>query len=398
LIPAKPTEYVAPRTETEKRLAKIWSEVLYLERVGIHDHFMDLGGDSILAAQIVERICREGTGGQDSVQVRLIDFFAVPTIAGLAALIQDAQAGTGKTRPFLIEMQAGSDTPFFCVPGGVGRVWGLYDLAACFRGNMPFCAFDAKEPDEVDAGESGGALRLDGAGTHSIPSMAAAYIQEMKQRQPAGPYDLGGLCWGAQVALEMAHQLRAAGDEVRLLALFDPNAPDPANAQRAFRKDVRRRLRRVPSVSFREAAALLYGVFRDLERSVRAPLGLIHRAPAGRVRTKDGWQPYYESRKAIALRDKIIRQYTPVPYPGPLTVFLADRNTHGSNDARGLDWQPLAQGGYREIAVNGEHLTWTKQPEVEHLATALLDVLAEVRSGNKADPAASSQREHSDAN
>ncbi len=53
-------EYVAPRTENEKQLAEIWSEVLGVERVGIYDNFFELGGHSLLAITLVEHMRREG--------------------------------------------------------------------------------------------------------------------------------------------------------------------------------------------------------------------------------------------------------------------------------------------------------------------------------------------------
>jgi hypothetical protein len=48
------TLYVAPRTSTESTLAKIWAEVLNIERVGIGDNFFDLGGNSLLAIRLMD--------------------------------------------------------------------------------------------------------------------------------------------------------------------------------------------------------------------------------------------------------------------------------------------------------------------------------------------------------
>ncbi len=53
---AAETSYTAPRNAFEAAIAAIWAEVLLVERVGIHDDFLELGGDSLLATQIIARI------------------------------------------------------------------------------------------------------------------------------------------------------------------------------------------------------------------------------------------------------------------------------------------------------------------------------------------------------
>jgi acyl carrier protein len=52
------TPLVQPRTPVEEEMARIWAEVLGLDRVGIHDPFLELGGDSLLASQVVSRVIR----------------------------------------------------------------------------------------------------------------------------------------------------------------------------------------------------------------------------------------------------------------------------------------------------------------------------------------------------
>jgi hypothetical protein len=53
------TAFVAPRTPTELTLTTIWTEILNREPVGIHDNFFDLGGDSLLAIRLMERIHKQ---------------------------------------------------------------------------------------------------------------------------------------------------------------------------------------------------------------------------------------------------------------------------------------------------------------------------------------------------
>ncbi len=72
--------YIAPRCEDEQTIAAIWSEVLAVEKIGIHDNFFQLGGHSLRATQIVSRM-RQQLGWD--VPIRAI--FESPTIAGLSA-------------------------------------------------------------------------------------------------------------------------------------------------------------------------------------------------------------------------------------------------------------------------------------------------------------------------
>jgi hypothetical protein len=54
--PELPMPYVPPATATERLLAEVWSDLLGIDQVGVHDSFLELGGDSLLAARIVARI------------------------------------------------------------------------------------------------------------------------------------------------------------------------------------------------------------------------------------------------------------------------------------------------------------------------------------------------------
>ena len=70
--------YVAPRTPNEQRLARIWQELLGIDKVGIHDNFFELGGHSLLAVRLMARIRETGHG------TTIRDIFAHPSIELLA--------------------------------------------------------------------------------------------------------------------------------------------------------------------------------------------------------------------------------------------------------------------------------------------------------------------------
>ncbi|MGW1893342.1 non-ribosomal peptide synthase/polyketide synthase [Streptomyces sp. NPDC002004] len=80
----------APRTDTERRIARIWADVLGVEEVGAHDNFFHLGGDSILSMQVVSRLRRDG------LHLATRDLFAHQTVAELAGVVRTAPHGHGE--------------------------------------------------------------------------------------------------------------------------------------------------------------------------------------------------------------------------------------------------------------------------------------------------------------
>jgi amino acid adenylation domain-containing protein len=86
--------YIAPETETEARLAEIWSALLAAERIGRLDTFFDLGGHSLLATQAISRV-REAF----AVELPLRALFEAPSLAAFAARIDAAGASGESSRP-----------------------------------------------------------------------------------------------------------------------------------------------------------------------------------------------------------------------------------------------------------------------------------------------------------
>jgi acyl-CoA synthetase (AMP-forming)/AMP-acid ligase II/acyl carrier protein len=88
--PVRPTppetrEFTPPRTPLEHRLAGLWADVLKVEQPGIHEHFLDLGGDSMLAALLVSRIREEL-----QLELSIRSLFDAPTIAEQSTVIEES--------------------------------------------------------------------------------------------------------------------------------------------------------------------------------------------------------------------------------------------------------------------------------------------------------------------
>jgi thioesterase domain-containing protein/acyl carrier protein/NRPS condensation-like uncharacterized protein len=202
-------QFVAPTTEIEQELATIWSEILGNPQVGIHDNFFELGGHSLLAVKLFAEM--EKRFGKN---LPLSVLFQAPTISQLADVVQHAEE-TVSWSP-LVTIQAGDPKklPLFCVHGAGFNVLIYRDVALNLGPDQPVYGLQARG---LDGNQP---IHL------SFESIAADYIREIQTIQPEGPYMLGGLSNGGNIALEMAQQLRKQGQEVILLALFDTYGPN----------------------------------------------------------------------------------------------------------------------------------------------------------------------------
>ncbi|KAA2257273.1 amino acid adenylation domain-containing protein [Solihabitans fulvus] len=112
-----PTGLVPPRTDTERAVARIWAEAIGVDRVGVEDHFVHVGGDSVLGARVLARIRAElGV----SLPPRAV--FDHPTVAGLAELVEAAPAG----EPPITRVDRAAALP---LSSAQQRLWFLDDLA-----------------------------------------------------------------------------------------------------------------------------------------------------------------------------------------------------------------------------------------------------------------------------
>jgi amino acid adenylation domain-containing protein len=81
------SEYVAPRSGLERTIASVWTELLGVNEVGIHDDFFAIGGHSLLATQVVSRLC-----SRCQVELPLRALFEASTIAGLTLRIEELRS------------------------------------------------------------------------------------------------------------------------------------------------------------------------------------------------------------------------------------------------------------------------------------------------------------------
>jgi len=200
--PAPPTTY------TERELLTCWQELLGVEGLGIDDDYFALGGTSLIAARLIAKISQ-----RFSVRLPLTTVLEYPTVRTLSHHLEQKELRSGA----LIELRRGGPRKLFLVHDGEGETLLYLNLARRMPDDL---AVFAVEPRRI--------ARVPLAHT-TIEDMAAFYIEQVRKKQPHGPYLLGGMCAGGVIAYEMASQLVRAGESVELVALLEtatPKAPE----------------------------------------------------------------------------------------------------------------------------------------------------------------------------
>jgi thioesterase domain-containing protein len=326
--------------ELECQLIRIWEAVLGKEGIGIRDSFWDLGGHSFIALRMVRRM--ERLLGKT---VPIATLLQVSTIEELAKLLRDS--GWSPTWSSLAAIQPrGSKPPFFCVHGIGGLIIGFRDLARHLGAEQPMYGLQAQ-------GVDGNCPVL-----ARVEDMAAHYLREIRTVQPRGPYYLGGLSFGGWVAYEMAQQLRAQGEEVGFLGLFDTytgNWSKPSLILKLLRLPPRQSFALVYKRAgryLREAKIDIEALF--LPRHLKQVRKALHRASDA---------------------------YVPKPYLGKITFFRASEKSVRDSDDPNSGWGELAGGELEIHDVPGDHNIMLAEPQVCVLAQQLKVSLEKAQEG-----------------
>jgi thioesterase domain-containing protein len=237
----------------------------------------------------------------------------------------------------------GTEPPLFCIHGLGGHVAVFLPLATALAEGRPVFGLQGRG---LDAGQT----------PHDrIDAMAGAYIDDIRTIQPAGPYLLAGWSLGGLIAIEAAHQLLAAGDQVALLAMFDTHL----SAADFEKLDL-------------DGESVLPWIAPQLNLSAKElqklPLEQQWERIADQAKRVDGVGIVEIQRLAEVCKAHLVAAscYEPAPYLGPAVLFQADMGPHGVVRR----WQSLCPRLQVE-RVPGNHYSMLRQPDVNALAQCL---------------------------
>ncbi|WP_066808090.1 non-ribosomal peptide synthetase [Sphingomonas asaccharolytica] len=328
-----------PQGETETTLAAIWCDLLRIGQVSRDDSFFELGGHSLLVARLLVRI--EQQWGR---RIGMAEFFQAPTLETLAERIEGiATADLGEWVPL---QPKGDELPLLWLDGGPT----FLALAQAMGTGRPFLGLPL-----------GPILERTLQPGMTFEQMASEIVAVIRESRPRGPYLIGGWCTNGIMAFEVARQLRAAGEDVPLLALGHSMNPV------AFQK--------ITSAQMRMSKARYHlGVWNNLPIGKRLDYafdrarGLMEDVGVAEIAEREG-----AYRVFAAQMEQAAYGYVPGDYDGVVALFQPAERLAVLDSRPG--WADVVRGSLESFDIPGTHGTMAEPPNVATFAERLNEAL-----------------------
>lgn len=319
-------KFRAPTTRTQDVVADVFAEVLGVSQVGLDDDFFALGGNSLIATQVVAKLSA-ATG----VDVRLPWLFTSPGVEALAERLDAGNEIQGESalRTVLPLRTGGDAAPLFCIHPMDG-------LAFCYAGLVHFVT-----PEHPIYGVQSPALTEE-SGPQSIDEYAKRYVREIRSAQPEGPYSLLGWSLGGVIAHAVAVELQANGHHVENLLIVDSVRETDMDL---FRSEIRQGL------SDLGVDAPVGDEFDDITLEQAE---VLLRAFRGDLVSITAEQMMTVAQSAVR-SPRLIAEYVPGVFRGDVVYFSAEEEHPEYADGAQV-WQPFVDGRIENHVVPGSHV------------------------------------------
>lgn len=380
--------------EIELQLLHVWSAVLRLEITKTDEDFFTAGGHSLLAAKLLARI-EAATG----VELPIASLLDSPTVEKQALLILAAQnSAAANALVSLPEDSAAANTTAqdSAATGSQTLAPAIAPAAAPSETETAAPKSVAKkvEPREQEFFLLGGdptfrplsqslaaMRRFHSLGLQanviatlgpqpSLAHLAEYFVNAILERQPEGPYALGGWCAHGLLSLQVAQQLTARGKRVARLVMLETANPVRLYAYSSWRHVIARRqlkwhLLRFECLYVRHLGwngAVDYLGARITKKFHKRGFA---RTANGNAEGASGGAPRINPLEVLY---RAAAEYVPRPYDGPVLLVRATERTIGfaTNEELGWDRQWMPQMEVRRVP--GNHYTIYMPPNVESLA------------------------------
>lgn len=327
----------------EASLLIIWQDYIGKESINVDDDFFRLGGDSLLAIQIICKI--NATFNTTLPFQTLLEF---PSIAKLTTIIyqqlEAIQDTNGTLSSILVKLKEGRGEPLFLIHPIGGHVFCYKHLVECLAFKGPIYGIKAPHFREQSS---------------SIEEIASYYIKAIQKMQPKGPYYLLGASFGGLIGYEIARQLKEADQSIGILAMLDIIRPESNPQQSA--DDMSMLALLIELFEGKPVSDIKELPLKDQIRRLMDSMGL-------------GELSFSEQEKVfeqVKIHCHALRLYHPKPYHGKVIFFQAkEQFFRTKNISLGETWKDLVEA-IEVYEVPGNHLSMLMNPQVKILASLL---------------------------
>ena len=192
--------YEPPQGETEEALAKIWSEILDVDRIGRNDNFFELGGHSLLAIRLFGMM-----RSRINIDIGIRNIYAFPTLRELSACAVYDHKNIN-----IVSLNTGnfSTPPLILIHDGQGSILDYTELARSLNNHCKVVALPCSHHDLEEY--------------KSLYDLATAYANRIIRAGYSEPYRLCGWCVGGAIAPLVASVLESQGKRVDFVGAIDP--------------------------------------------------------------------------------------------------------------------------------------------------------------------------------
>jgi len=319
-----PQRFHPPRNAREAELAQLFADTLERDAVSIDDNFFALGGHSLRAARLVNRI-RDRMG----VDVGIRMLFEAPTVAQLGEQMRHRYAPDALAS--LLPLQhASAAAPLFCVHPGYGLSWCYATLIPHIGVDVPL--YGLQSP-----------MLIGEAAPPSVAGLADRYIAHIRTLQPRGPYRLMGWSFGGLVAHQIATSLEAQGETVAHVVLLDSHLPRGLRHETLAPATHLGNVLAMIGYPFSEAShgALQWDRVMEHMRAIESPLAHIPQSALPALV------------EVTACHATLAASFRPAPLSAPMTFMRATATL--TNESSLGAWRASARGALNVIDVPFEH-------------------------------------------
>lgn len=333
-------------------LLKICRDLFHKKDVTLDDNFFDLGGNSLLAVELMARLAElfdkeiqlsvllesknlkefnEKISGKNNqlIETRNDRTLLVPQIEQVF-------------KSLVTIKNSGHKNPMFCFHGVGGNVLNYISLLPALNQERPLYAFQSIGLD----GETEPLL--------SIEEMALHYYRELKILKAEGPYILAGGSMGGLIALEVARRLKAAGDEIEMLIMFDTFGPNFDLKKYQPNRKISLINRIYKSINYRLKIFFNLNLVR-----FRRNLGL--KIPIKSLLVEIEHKNYNS-----------IWNYHPRPYQGDIILIRSHLEEQGWYSDPKLGWDGVIAGNIEKHFMDGVHESFIENPELIKILKKIL--------------------------